>query len=46
MHVTADYQLNNSQALAVLAAASCSGLTAIIPASASQIAGKCAGLLR
>ena len=43
---TVDYQLNNSHALAVLAAASRSGLIAMRAASASQIAGKWAGLLR
>jgi len=35
-----DHQLNNSQALAVLADASRSGLTAMRAASAAQIAGK------
>jgi hypothetical protein len=35
-----DYQLNNSHALAVLAAASRSGLITMMAASAAQIAGK------
>ena len=39
-------QPNNSQALAVLAAAKCCALIPILVANASHIAGKCSGLLR